>query len=194
MMNDARSFKKQAGCDLFSWSWLQQQVVLFFRWKKIPAGLLDSTEGRDHRTLTLKITCSCLNGVDEDLTNLAKSIQSSTHLVLNNFGQLLRRILDCLLTATIFEELARMGFDLEKAKDDQQKRLCLKKRIRSWKKKCPTPIDALQRGEMETLTFRDFAALINQNCGSFVDLFLDGFGSRIDDEIMARFGDYYEES
>ncbi|GJT70491.1 hypothetical protein Tco_1029777 [Tanacetum coccineum] len=45
------SFKKQAGCDLFSWSWLQQQVVLFFRWKKIPAGLLDSTEGRDHRKI-----------------------------------------------------------------------------------------------------------------------------------------------
>ncbi|GJZ11506.1 hypothetical protein Tco_0546265 [Tanacetum coccineum] len=48
---------------------------------------------------------------------LSQSIQSSTHLVLNNFGQLLRRDLhlddaegiDCHPTATIFEELARMG-------------------------------------------------------------------------------------
>ncbi|GJZ13949.1 hypothetical protein Tco_0549179 [Tanacetum coccineum] len=47
------------------------------------------------------------------------SIQSSTHLVLNNFGQLPRRDLhlddaegtDCLPTATIFEELARMGYE-----------------------------------------------------------------------------------
>ncbi|GJR66309.1 hypothetical protein Tco_0012374 [Tanacetum coccineum] len=44
-------------------------------------------------------------------------IQSSTHLVLNNFGRLPRRdfhlddaeVTDCLPTATIFEELARMG-------------------------------------------------------------------------------------
>ncbi|GJV69495.1 hypothetical protein Tco_1485004 [Tanacetum coccineum] len=129
-MKEARSFNKQAGCDLFSWSWLHQQMVLFLRWKKIPAGLLDSTEGRDHRTLTLKITCSCLNGVDEDLTNLAK-VTDKVQTV-NGVRQIqalvdkkrviviessIRRDLylddaegiDCVPSATIFEELARMG-------------------------------------------------------------------------------------
>ncbi|GJZ87625.1 hypothetical protein Tco_0659235 [Tanacetum coccineum] len=78
----------------------------------------------------------------------------TTSKVKKLYGVASQRILDCLLTATIFEELARMGFDLEKAKDDQQKRLCLKKRIRSWKKKCPTPIvDETQERQDDELMF-----------------------------------------
>ncbi|GJU68724.1 hypothetical protein Tco_1254983, partial [Tanacetum coccineum] len=64
-MNEARSFNKQAGCDLFSWSWLQQQVVLFLRWKKIPAGLLDSTEGRDHSAAHKKLKLPVLKFKDK---------------------------------------------------------------------------------------------------------------------------------
>ncbi|GJW96763.1 hypothetical protein Tco_0178571 [Tanacetum coccineum] len=41
-----------------------QQVVLFLRWKKIPAGLLDSTEGRDHRLLYILIILGMTMNID----------------------------------------------------------------------------------------------------------------------------------
>ncbi|GJX32107.1 putative ribonuclease H-like domain-containing protein [Tanacetum coccineum] len=62
---------------------------------------------------------------------ISKSIQSSTHLVLNNFGQLPRRDLylddaegtNCLPTATIFEELHNVFANMKRAGKDFSRRI-----------------------------------------------------------------------